>query len=79
MLNICSNTIAVRIVVNSQKGSASFLQRKLGVGFNRAARMLEEMEELGIVGPANGSKPRDVLITDADAFLAQINDPIAQQ
>lgn len=70
---------AVRIVVNSQKGSASFLQRKLGVGFNRAARMLEEMEELGIVGPANGSKPRDVLITDADAFLAQINDPIAQQ
>lgn len=67
---------AVRVVVNSQKGSASFLQRKLGVGFNRAARMLEEMEELGIVGPANGSKPREVLISDADTFLAQLNDPI---
>lgn len=67
---------AVRIVVNSQKGSASFLQRKLGVGFNRAARMLEEMEELGIVGQANGSKPREVLISDADSFLAQLNDPI---
>jgi len=67
---------AVHIVVNSQKGSASFLQRKLGVGFNRAARMLEEMEELGIVGASNGSKPREVLITDADSFLAQLNDPI---
>lgn len=60
---------AVRVVVNHQKGSASFLQRRLGVGFNRAARLLEEMEELGVVGQANGSKPREVLVTDADDFL----------
>jgi DNA segregation ATPase FtsK/SpoIIIE-like protein len=61
---------AVRIVVNYQKGSSSFLQRKLNIGFNRAARMLEEMEEMGIVGPAKGSKEREVMITDADAFFA---------
>lgn len=60
---------AVHVVVNSQKGSSSFLQRKLNIGFNRAARLLEEMEEAGIVGPAQGSKPREVLITDADEFL----------
>jgi len=63
---------ALRTVVNYQKGSSSFLQRKLNIGFNRAARMLEELEELGVVGPAKGSKPRDVLISDADAFLADI-------
>lgn len=61
---------AVRIVVNSQKGSASLLQRKLSIGYNRAARLLDELEEHGIVGPPNGSKPRDVLISDAEGFLA---------
>lgn len=60
---------AVRIVVNYQKGSSSFLQRKLNIGFNRAARLLEEMEEAGIVGPAEGSKPREVLITDVEEYL----------
>ncbi len=63
---------ALRTVVSYQKGSSSFLQRKLNIGFNRAARMLEELEEAGVVGPARGSKPREVLITDADAFLAQV-------
>jgi S-DNA-T family DNA segregation ATPase FtsK/SpoIIIE len=66
---------AVRVIVNAQKGSASYLQRKLEIGYNRAARLLEEMEELGLVGPANGSKPRDVLISDADAFLASLKGP----
>ncbi|MCA9382803.1 DNA translocase FtsK [Candidatus Dojkabacteria bacterium] len=61
---------AVRIVVNSQKGSASLLQRKLSIGYNRAARLLDELEEHGVVGPPNGSKPRDVLLSDADTFLA---------
>ena len=64
---------AVRVTVNSQKGSTSFIQRKLQIGYNRAARILDEMEELGVVGPANGSKPRDVLISDADAFLATLD------
>jgi S-DNA-T family DNA segregation ATPase FtsK/SpoIIIE len=66
---------AIKVIVNAQKGSASYLQRKLGIGYNRAAKLLEEMEELGLVGPANGSKPRDVMITDADAFIASLNGP----
>jgi S-DNA-T family DNA segregation ATPase FtsK/SpoIIIE len=61
---------SVRVVVNYQKGSSSFLQRRLNIGFNRAARLLDEMEEAGVVGPPNGSKPREVLVSDADAFLA---------
>lgn len=63
---------AVRLVVNYQKGSSSFLQRKLKIGFNRAARLIEEMEEAGILGPAQGSKPREVLVTDAEATLVQL-------
>ena len=61
---------AVRVIVNAQKGSASLLQRKLSLGYNRAARLLDELEEHGVVGPPNGSKPRDVLISDAEGFLA---------
>jgi S-DNA-T family DNA segregation ATPase FtsK/SpoIIIE len=60
---------AIRVVVQYQKGSASFLQRRLNIGFNRAARLLDELEVAGVVGPANGSKPRDVLISDADQFI----------
>ncbi len=60
---------AVRIVAQYQKGSSSFLQRRLNIGFNRAARLLEELEEIGAVGPSNGSKPREVLISNADEFL----------
>ena len=60
---------AVRVIVNSQKGSASLLQRKLKLGYNRAARLLDELEEYGVVSPPNGSKPRDVLISDAEEFL----------
>ncbi len=63
---------AIRIVVQSGKGSSSYLQRRLNIGFNRAARLLEELEEAGVVGPPNGSKPREVLITDADAFIEQL-------
>jgi S-DNA-T family DNA segregation ATPase FtsK/SpoIIIE len=66
---------AIKVIVNARKGSASYLQRKLGIGYNRAAKLLEEMEELGVVGPANGSKPRDVMVSDADAFIASLNGP----
>jgi S-DNA-T family DNA segregation ATPase FtsK/SpoIIIE len=52
---------AIEVVTNSRKASASYLQRRLKVGYNRAARMVEEMERMGIVGPQNGSKPRDVI------------------
>ncbi len=52
---------AVGIIVEAGKASASYLQRRLKIGYNRAARLVEEMERRGIVGPANGSKPRDIL------------------
>lgn len=52
---------ALDIVINSGKASASYLQRRLKIGYNRAARLVEEMEARGIVGPANGSKAREVL------------------
>ncbi|NOX90281.1 MAG: DNA translocase FtsK [Calditrichaeota bacterium] len=51
------------IVVRHQQGSISFLQRRLKIGFSRAARIMDELERDGVVGPAEGSKPRQVLIT----------------
>ncbi|MEZ6255621.1 MAG: DNA translocase FtsK 4TM domain-containing protein [Patescibacteria group bacterium] len=52
---------AVEIVVSSKKASASLLQRRLSIGYARAARIIDELEASGIVGPARGSKPRDIL------------------
>ncbi|MCR4580165.1 MAG: DNA translocase FtsK [Treponema sp.] len=52
---------ALEIVVQSGKASASYIQRRLKIGYNRAARLVEEMEERGIVGPQNGSKPREII------------------
>jgi DNA segregation ATPase FtsK/SpoIIIE, S-DNA-T family len=57
---------AVRVVIESGKASASLLQRRLRVGYARAARLVEAMEEQGIVGPADGARPRDVLISSLD-------------
>ena len=61
---------AVRIVVAAKRGSASILQSKLKIGYARAARLILELEEKGVVGPQDGSKPRDVLIQDAESFLS---------
>ncbi len=52
---------AVRLVCETRMASVSMIQRRLQVGFNRAARMVEQMEREGIVGAANGSKPREVI------------------
>ncbi len=52
---------AIDIVVTADKASASYLQRRLKIGYNRAARMVEEMERLGIVGPQQGSKAREII------------------
>ncbi|NOU31266.1 MAG: hypothetical protein HOO96_25495 [Polyangiaceae bacterium] len=54
---------AVRVVADTRRCSTSWLQRKLGLGYNRAARIVEMMEKRGIVGPANGAKDREVLIS----------------
>ncbi len=53
---------AVRVVAETRRCSTSWLQRKLGLGYNRAAKIVETMEKRGVVGPANGSKDREVLI-----------------
>lgn len=52
---------AIEIVVTAKKASASYLQRRLKIGYNRAARLVEKMEEIGVVGPSQGSKPREIL------------------
>lgn len=53
---------AARMIVLEQYGSTSLLQRKMQIGYNRAGRLMDQMEAIGLVGPANGSKPRDVLV-----------------
>lgn len=59
----------VRLVCQFDTASASFLQRKMSIGYSRAARILDQLEEAGIVGHAEGSKPRDVLVRNAEEFL----------
>ena len=62
---------AVRTICQYDRASASLLQRRLRVGYARAARILDELEQAGIVGPGEGSKPRDVLVRNADEYFAQ--------
>ena len=52
---------AVTVVTETRQASISMIQRRLRVGYNRAARMIEKMERDGVVGPADGAKPREVL------------------
>ena len=54
---------AIDIVINQEQASISFLQRKLKVGYARAARIVDQIEEMGIIGPHEGSKPRKLLMT----------------
>jgi len=55
---------AARLIVIHQQGSTSLIQRKFSIGYNRAGRLMDQLETAGIVGPAQGSKPRDVYISD---------------
>ncbi len=62
---------AVRVICEYDKASASLLQRRLSIGYSRAARILDQLEAAGIVGRAEGSKPRDVLIKDPSQILGE--------
>lgn len=75
---------AVRVVIENRKASTSLLQRRLRIGYGRAARVMEQMEEQGIIGAADGSRPRDVLVSSMDEVFgggdaADEFDPMTQQ
>lgn len=57
---------AVKVVIENRKASTSLLQRRLRIGYGRAARVIEQMEEQGIIGAADGSRPREVLVSSLD-------------
>jgi len=62
---------SVRTVCQYDRASASLLQRRLRIGYARAARLLDELEAAGIIGPGEGAKPRDVLLRNAEEFLSK--------
>ncbi|EHJ36379.1 FtsK/SpoIIIE family protein [Leyella stercorea DSM 18206] len=64
---------AARSVIVSQQGSTSMIQRRFSIGYNRAGRLMDQLEKAGIVGAAHGSKPRDVLIADEGQLTAIMN------
>lgn len=56
---------AKQIVISSKKASTSYLQRRLGIGYSRAARLIDILENRGVIGPGQGAKPRDILVEGA--------------
>lgn len=70
---------AVRCVIEGRKASTSLLQRRLRIGYGRAARLIEEMEEQGIVGPADGARPREVLVSSLDEVFGSNEGAVPQQ
>ena len=60
---------AARMIVNEQNGSTSMIQRKFSIGYNRAGRLMDQLEKAGIVGPAKGSKPREVLCFSEEQLM----------
>lgn len=65
---------AIRTVCQHDRASASLLQRRLSIGYARAARILDQLEEAGIVGHGEGSKPRDVLVKDAESYITSLHE-----
>lgn len=70
---------AVRVVVEHKKASTSYLQRRLRIGYSRAARLIETMEEQGIVGPADGARPREVLVNSIDEVFGRNDIPSSDE
>jgi len=75
---------AVDVILELGQASVSVLQRKLKLGYSRASRIVDQMEEMGIVGPHKGSKPRDILITkekwqQVRDGLASLNEPVPDE
>lgn len=64
---------AARVIVTTQQGSTSLIQRKFSIGYNRAGRLMDQLEKAGVVGPAHGSKPREVLIQDENTLQSLLN------
>jgi S-DNA-T family DNA segregation ATPase FtsK/SpoIIIE len=64
---------AARLIVIHQQGSTSLIQRKFSIGYNRAGRLMDQLEKAGIVGPTQGSKPRDVLCVDDNDLEMKLN------
>ena len=62
-----------RLIVQTQQGSTSMIQRKFSIGFNRAGRLMDQLEKAGIVGTSQGSKPREVLIQDENTLDQLLN------
>ncbi|MBC6992984.1 DNA translocase FtsK 4TM domain-containing protein [Neolewinella lacunae] len=65
---------AAKLIIQQQHGSTSMVQRRLKLGYNRAGRIMDQLEQLGIVGPAVGSKPREVLVYDEQELIRFIDD-----
>ena len=70
---------ALDVVIRARKASASLLQRRLRVGYARAARLLDIMEAKGVIGPGEGSKPRDILINVPEAAVDDAYDDSASE
>jgi S-DNA-T family DNA segregation ATPase FtsK/SpoIIIE len=64
---------AARVVVMNQMGSTSMIQRKFSIGYNRAGRIMDQLEVAGVVGPSEGSKPRQVLMQDEYSLERLLN------
>jgi len=64
---------AAQMIVRNQMGSTSMIQRKLSIGYNRAGRIMDQLERAGIVGPSEGSKARQVLIQDEYSLEQLLN------
>ncbi len=70
---------ALSVIMQEGRASASYLQRRIGLGYSRAARMIDDMSDAGIIGRQNGSKPRDIIVTNVDDAIARLKDLYAER